>query len=352
APPAPNEFQRFVELHTGDTLQRFGTQLLLPDNRDYTVPSTATVPPEYVLNIGDVVTISLTGSVEGSVDKEIDTNGRIFLPNVGPIQVAGTRYGDLKSVVSAAVGTKYRGYNVNVGIRALRGVKVYVTGFANNPGAYTVNSLSTLVNAVLAAGGPSGGGSFRSVQLVRNNEVIRDFDLYTLILNGQKGNDAVLQNEDVINIGPLGQEMAVSGSVNNPAIFEIKPGESLEDVLRFAGGPNSLGDIKRLLLYRVENADDVGVQELPRGQAVSTPAQGGDIVQVLSEGSLIRSIAKQSVVVRIEGEVARPGNYYLPSGSAMSQVIEQAGGLSPRAFVYGTRFERQSVRRQQRESFN
>lgn len=351
SPPPPNEFEQFVLFHTGKALPRFGTQLLLPDNRDYAVAATATVPPDYVLNIGDVVTISMTGSIEGSIDKEIDTNGRIFLPRVGSVELAGVRYGDLKSVISAAIGTQYRGYSVNVGIRALRGVRVYVTGFANNPGAYTVSSLSTMANAVLAAGGPSAGGSFRSIQLLRNNEVIREFDLYDLVLNGSKAHDAILQNEDVIRIGPVGKEIAVSGSVNTEAIFEIKPGETFEQLLTYAGGPNSLADKTRLMLYRVTDQDGAGVREIARQDASTMAAQGGDIIQVLSEGTLIRSISKQAVLVRVEGEVEHPGNYYVPANTEMNDVIAQAGGLTRRAYVYGTRLERMSVRLQQRDSY-
>jgi protein involved in polysaccharide export with SLBB domain len=351
-PPAkPNEFEQFVFAATGKRLQRFGADLLLPSNRDYAVPATATVPPDYVLNVGDIVTISMTGSIEGSVDKEIDTNGRIFLPRVGSVRLAGVRYGSLKAVIASAIGSQYRGYSVNVGIRQLRGVRVYVTGFANNPGTYSVNSLSTMANAVLAAGGPSAGGSFRSIKLFRNNELVREFDLYQFVLNGNKANDAILQNEDVLYISPVGEQVAITGSVNSEAIFEAKSGETFEDLLRYAGGTNSLADQSRLMLYRLSNFDSIGVQEVSRSEAAGMFAKGGDIVQVLSEGTLIRSVSKQSVLVRIEGEVERPGSYYVPANTRLEDVLAKAGGLSSRAFVFGTRLERVSVRRQQRESY-
>ena len=227
------------------------------------------MPPGYVLNVGDMVIISMTGSIEGSVDKEIDTNGNVFLPRIGSIRLAGVRYGDLKQVISNAIGTQYRGYTVNVGVRQLRGVRVYVTGFANNPGAYTVNSLSTMSNAVLAAGGPSAGGSFRSVKLYRNNELISEFDMYQFILGGDKSADAVLQNEDVLVIPPVGQEVAITGSVNAEAIYEAKPGETLEKLLSYAGGLNNLADRSRLMLYRLSNFDSVGVKEISRTEAES-----------------------------------------------------------------------------------
>lgn len=348
----PNEFERFVERTTGRRLPRFGSDLLLPSNRDYAVPTTATVPPGYVLNVGDRVEIGMTGSIEGSVQRAIDTNGRIFLPRVGAIRVAGVRYGDLKDTIARAIGTRFRNFTVTVGIAELRGVRVYVTGFANNPGAYTVNSLSTMVNAVLAAGGPSAGGSFRSVKLYRNNEQVSDFDLYQLILRGDRTGDAVLQNEDVLFIPPVGPQAAVAGSVNTEAIFELRPGETLERLLAYAGGTNSLADQTRLLLYRLSNYDTVGAVAIARAEAATTPAAGGDIVQLLSEGTLQRSVLRQSVVVRVEGEVNAPGNYYVPPNTPLADVLARAGGLTARAYVYGTRYERQSERRAQGEAFD
>ena len=349
--PPPNEFERFVERTAGRKLPRFGTDLLLPSNRDYATPATATVPPSYILNVGDKIQIGMTGSIEGSVQREIDTNGRIFLPKVGSIRLAGTRYGDLKETISRAIGLKYRNFTVNVGIDDLRGVRVYVTGFANNPGAYTVNSLSTMVNAVLAAGGPAAGGSLRSVKLYRNNELVSDFDLYQMLLRGDRSGDATLQNEDVLFIPPVGQQIAVTGSVNNEAIFEIKPGETLDQVLGYAGGTNSLADQSRLLLYRLANYDTIGAKQIDRAQAASTAAADGDIVQILSSGSLQRSVLRQSVVVRIEGEVNAPGNYYVPANTPLSEVLARAGGLTSRAYVYGTRYERVSEQRAQGEAF-
>ena len=350
-PPKPNEFERYVERVLGRKLPRFGTNLLLPAERDFATPATATVPPDYILNVGDVVSIAMAGSIEGSVEREIDTNGRIFLPKVGAIQLAGIRYGDLQDRISAAIGRQYRGYNVSVGIRRLRGVRVYVTGFANNPGAFTVSSLSTMANAVFQAGGPSSGGSFRSVKLYRRGAEVADFDLYQLVRGGNRVNDAVLQNEDVLFIPPTGPQVAVIGSVNEEAIYETKPGESLETALALAGGPNDLGDTSRAILYRTSEASRVGPQEVRREAMANANTIGGDIVQILSRGSLIQPVDRQSVLVRVEGEVNRPGNYYVAPNTPMSQIMDLAGGLTPRAFAFGTRLTRQSVRIQQRESF-
>lgn len=350
-PAAPGEFETWVKDVTGRDLKRFGADLLIPAARDFAIPATTTIPPDYALNVGDFVSISLTGSVEGSVDLEIDRDGNIFLPNVGAVPLIGVRYRDLKDRVAAAIGRQYRGYDVSVSIKKLRGVRVYVTGFANNPGAYSVTSLSTLVNAVLAAGGPSAGGSFRSVKLYRNGAEVADFDLYQLLRKGDRSLDPLIQNEDVLFIPPVGKQMAVIGSVNEEAIYETRPGESLADMLALAGGPTTVADPSRLILYRLSDQDTVGSRQIDRAMASNERAEGGDIVQILPQGTLARSLDKQQAVVRIEGEVNRPGNYFVPPNTPLAQIVEMAGGLTPRAFVYGTRFFRESVRAQQRRSF-
>ena len=350
-PAAPNEFERYVERVLGRRLPRFGNDLLLPSSRDFATPATAAVPPDYILNVGDVVAIYMTGSVEGSVEREIDTQGDIFLPKIGQVHLAGIRYADLRDRVAAAIGRQYRGYDVTVGIRRLRGIRVYVTGFANNPGAFTVSSLSTIANAVLQAGGPSSGGSFRSVKVYRRGQEVADFDLYQLVRGGDRLNDMVLQNEDVLFIPPVGPQVAVVGSVNEEAIYEARPGETIEDLVRYSGGPNSLGENNRLFLYRTSDEARPGPQQLGRQVAGSMSVAGGDILQVLSKGSLTQPVDRQSVLVRLEGEVYRPGNYYVAPNTPLSQVLASAGGLTPRAFAFGTKLQRASVKEQQRESY-
>ncbi len=351
-PLKPGEFETWARAVTGrSTLKRFGSDLLLPGSRDFAVPATSTIPPDYALNVGDTVSISLTGSVEGSVDVEIDRNGRIFLPNVGSVSLVGVRYRDLKDRISAAIGRKYRGYEVTVSVTQLRGVRVYVTGFAAHPGAYSVNSLSTLVNAVLQAGGPAAGGSFRSAKLYRNGQEVADFDLYQLLREGDRSHDPLLQNEDVIFIPAVGRQIAVIGSVNEEAIYEVKPGESLDDALRVAGGPTNLADASRLILYRQSDQDTVGSRQIERTAAASLAAEAGDIIQILPQGSLARPLDRQQAIVRIEGEVNKPGNYYVAPNTPLAEVVAMAGGLTPRAYVYGTRFSRESVRAQQRRGF-
>jgi protein involved in polysaccharide export with SLBB domain len=350
-PPAvPGEFERFVAAVLGQSLPRFGSTLV-GDTRAFAPSTNATIPPDYRINAGDTVALGLTGSVEGALQLTVDSNGRIFIPRIGAVNVGGVRYGDLEGVLRGAVGREFREFNVSVSVGELQGLRVYVTGFVASPGAYTVSSLSTVVNAVLAAGGPSASGSFRTISLQRNGRTITTLDLYDLLLNGDKSNDVVLQNEDVIFIGPVGNQVAITGSVNNRGIFEMVPGESLDDLLRYAGGPSSVADRDRLLVANVSNINQSGWQSLTWAEALTTAPEAGGIVRVLSAVGLSQPLERQAVLVTIEGEVERPGNYYLRPGSTMADLIAQAGAYTPRAYLFGTRVLRDSIRVQQEQGF-
>ncbi|KHS48784.1 capsule polysaccharide export system periplasmic protein KpsD [Novosphingobium subterraneum] len=349
--PKLSEFEQFLASMAGRKVSRFGADLLVPSATDYSVPSALVIPPDYPIGVGDVIAINLTGSVVGSAEFPVDANGRIFLPNIGEVSLIGVRYRDLKRHVSQAIGAQYRGYDVSVSIKKLHGIRVFVTGFAQQPGVYTVNSLSTLLGALIAAGGPNAGGSLRSVKLYRNGQEVQDFDLYDILRKGDRSRDPILRNEDVLFVPPVGKQVAVIGSANEEAIYELRGQETLEDLLAYAGGPNQLADPDRVILYRLADRDSIGSRELPRAQLALSPAEGGDVLQILAKGSLARPIEKQSVLVRLEGEVQRPGNYFVAPGTSVGEVVRLAGGFTSRAFVYGTVFSRATVREQQRESF-
>lgn len=362
-PPPRNEFSKFVEKTLGRPLPRFGEALQIdnqtwgalqgPAGEDvYTLPSTTTVPPDYLLNPGDEVVIHLTGSLEGEIRQTIDKDGRINLQRVGPVSLVGVRYGELQNVLTRKVGEQYRNFKLSVTVGQLKGVKVYVTGYAARPGAYTMNSLSTLVNAALAAGGPGAGGSFRSVQLRRGGQLISDFDLYDLLLKGDKSRDSILQNEDVLYIAPVGPEVAITGSINTEAIYEAKSGETLGDLIRYAGGTSSLADDTKAFVSRLTNLDTMGWEKIDLARTRAGAVQRGDIFKITSIADFARPLEKQSIVIKIEGEVAKPGRYYLPPNATMADVLAQAGGLTSRAFVFGSEIDRVSVQQQQQAGFD
>ncbi|MEO7026931.1 MAG: SLBB domain-containing protein [Caulobacteraceae bacterium] len=351
-PPPPSEFEAFVAKTLGRSLHRFGASLVTGASKGFAVPPTTTIPPDYILNPGDELVIGVTGSVEAVLRLVIDPEGRIFVPRIGAINVAGARYGDLAEALARRFSEQYKQARLSVSIGHLHGMTIYVTGYAVSPGAYTVSSLSTMVDAVLAAGGPAAGGSFRDIELRRNGQIITDLDLYDLLLRGDKTHDAVLRNDDVLNIAPVGPELAVTGSVNAEAIYEAKPGETLADVIRFAGGLNSLADDTRLIVARLGDLDLTGSRKLTFAQARTFPAERGDIVRVLSLGDIARPMERQAILATIDGEVDHPGRFYLQPGATLGDLLARAGGLTSGAFVFGANFARESVRAQQQVSYD
>lgn len=348
---APGEFEKYIDRLLGRKIPLYGSALVLPALRDFAAPATATVPPDYIVQPGDTIDIALSGSLDGSVAREVDSNGRVFLTGVGAVQLAGIRNSDLQKVVARAIGTKFRGFTAAVTVTKLRGIRVYVTGLANNSGAFTVSSLSTLANAVFQAGGPNSGGSWRAIKLYRNGQEIADFDLYQLTRGGSRVNDVQLQNEDVLFIPPAGPQVAVIGSVGEEGIFEARSGEAVSDMLAAAGGPNTVADASRFALYHSGNPDQAGPLQFNMTLARATPVEPGDIIQLLSTGTLTMPVEKQKILVRVEGEVARPGIFWVAPGTQSGEVIAQAGGLTTRAYPFGTKFIRASERIQQQESF-
>ncbi|OSZ70698.1 hypothetical protein CAP39_06970 [Sphingomonas sp. IBVSS1] len=350
-PARPGEFELLMERLLGRKLRRFGDTLLLPGGRDFATPATATVPADYVIQPGDKIELGLTGSLNGTTTLDVDTNGRVFITEVGAVRVAGFRNAELRDRLAQAIGSRFRNFTVNVVVRELRGIRVYVTGFAARPGSFTLSGLSTVANAVLQAGGPAAGGSFRSIKVYRNSREIGSFDLYDLLRGGRRITDVNLQNEDVLFIPPAGPQVAVIGSVQDEAIYELRQGETLADAVKVAGGPNTLADASQLVLYRSGKPEQAGPQMIPLAGAAGVAAEAGDIVQMLSQGSLIQPTNQQSMLVRVEGEVARPGNYYLPAGSRLADVLQKAGGLTDRAYPFAARFTRQMVKVQQQANY-
>jgi len=228
---------------------------------------------------------------------------------------------------------------------------VFVGGYVQRPGSVTVNGLSSILHTIMRAGGPSASGSFRDIHLRRGGKEVAVFDLYDLLLKGNRDTDALVQPDDVIFVGPIGTQVAVLGSVNQQAIYELKPGETLADVLGMAGGLNAVADSSRVTLERLADRNSGRVVELSLPAHLHDALASGDIVHAFSviAASLPQEVQNQHV--RVEGEVAHPGDYILPPGSHISDALRAAGGLTGSAYPYGTEFSRESVRRQQQINY-
>jgi len=348
-PYVPSEFERYVKDVMGDDIRRFGTELMTgpASLRE----SSSQIPPDYLISVGDEVLVTVWGSVDADLRLSVDRGGRIMLPRVGPVMVAGLRYSELNAAIDQRVAQVFRNYKLSTSLGKLRSIRVYMTGFTARPGAYTVSSLATLVNAVMQAGGPSAAGSFRQIELRRGAKTVSQFDFYELLLKGDKSKDLALQAEDVIHIGPVGSQVALTGSVNRPAIFELKPLETLNDLLAMAGGFTAVADRSRLTVETLDARNAQRIHELSLPQQGQQQPRNGDLLRAFSAVASTLPQHKQNKLVRIEGEVVRPGEFILPANSTLMDAIRAAGGLTPNAFLYGAEFSRNSVRVQQEQNY-
>lgn len=348
------EFERYVQRIAGDDadIRRLGAELVTDRSRTGATPEgSSQIPPDYVISLGDEVLITLWGSVEADLRLTVDRSGRITIPRVGSVLVAGLRFADLNTAIDNRVAQSFRGYRLSTSLGKLRSIRVYVTGFTQKPGAYSVSSLSTVVNALMQAGGPSASGSFRNIELRRGGKVVSQFDLYDLLIRGEKSGDRVLQAEDVVHIGPVGTQVALIGSVNRPAIFELKPGETVDDLLLMAGGFSATADRSRLSIESLDTRNNTRINELSLPAQRRQTLQGGDLLRAFSALEVALPQQRQNKRVRIEGEVNRPGDLILPADSTLADAIRAAGGLTPGAFVYGSEFNRESVRISQQQQY-
>lgn len=487
-PPAapvwePDQYQRFVEAATGQRLDHFGHDLFNAPPSTFAPLEDVPVPADYVIGPGDELLIRLWGSVEMNTQVKVDRNGLIRLSRIGTFSVTGIRADEIEAYLRDKVARQFKNFSISASLGQLRSMQIYVMGQARRPGAYVVSSLSTLVSALFASGGPNATGSLRHIKLMRHDREIGELDLYALLTKGDKSADARLQAGDVIVIPPAGPRAALLGAVHRPAIYELRQdGETIEQVLAYAGGmpvtalprEASLERISsekggRRVIERVDlssgadrfllkNGDmltfphiGLGIDNavtlrghvaaptrqafmpgmrvrdlIPNRNALLTPEyfknknalvgyrQGypdageqakqadqqplrldeeinwdyarierlnpanlrtelipfnlakavlegdpahnlllapGDVVSIFSRQDVRVPQARETHMVKLEGEVAVPGLYQAKPGETLRQLLVRVGGLTPDAYLFGARFFRESVRLDQEKSW-
>ena len=343
---APSEFEIYVSGLAGTEVRRLGTDLMLPA-RGATSESNRHVPMDYLVGYGDEIQLTLWGSLDADLRLTVDRSGRIVVPRVGPVVVAGVRNADLNALLTQRVGQVFKNFQLSATLGRLRSIRYYVTGFVARPGAYSVSSLATVMTGLVQSGGPSAAGSFRQIELRRNGQVVGRFDLYDLLVRGDKKGDLPLQADDVLHVGPIGQQVALIGSVNRPAIVELRGGETVSDAIAYVGGLSTVADVHRVAIEQLSERNDRRVVELALPLGGTQRLNNGDVVRAFNSVTTILPQAKQYKRVRVEGEVARPGDYVLPPTSTLADAVQAAGGLTAQAYLFGTDLSRESVRKVQ-----
>ena len=321
----PTEFQRLVAASTGQQLPIFGASLF---NDPQTFAPSENIPtsPDYLIGPGDELRVQVYGQVNQQYRFVVDRTGDISYPEVGTIHVAGVRYGDLEGYLTRQLSRDFRNFQLNVNLGQLRTIQIFVVGEGSRrPGTYDISSFSTLLNALFVSGGARAQGDLRDIQVIRGKQTIIHFDLYDLLLRGDKSKDISLATGDVIFIPTAQTQVAVSGSVNNPAIYEIKPGDTVKGLIALAGGDTSVAlgtrvRIERIYEHTMRNIVDVDL-------AVSDPVlENGDIVTV---GTILDRY-KDAVTLR--GNVAFPGRYVWHPGMRILDLVPTKEQLITREY--------------------
>lgn len=324
-PLPPTEFQRLIAASLGQTLPVFGRNLFQGVPSTFAPLDQVPVPSDYVIGPGDELRIHVWGQVNFNSFVKVSTAGSVYLPQAGEVHVSGLAFADLDSQLRRSIARIYRNFDLSVEMGQLRSIQVIVVGQARRPGTYTISSLSTLVNALFYSGGPSAEGSMRQIQVKRGTATVTTFDLYDLLVHGDKSKDVHLLPGDVIFIPPVGPQVALAGSVHNPAIYELKGDTSIADVLELGGGRSSVAADSRIAIERISSHHSREAMEIAL-TATGTPVQDGDLIRVIS---LVPRFEK---TVTVRGNLANPGHFGWHPGMRLSELLPDKDSLITRNY--------------------
>ncbi|HCH6450041.1 TPA: SLBB domain-containing protein [Vibrio parahaemolyticus] len=307
-----------MDLAKDEELKRFGLDLFAGSPTTFAPVSDVPVPTDYTVGAGDEIVIQLFGKENTTHRLRVNRAGIINFPSLGPVQVAGMTFSDVRDSLNQRVKEQMIGVRSDISLGEMRTMQVFVMGDAYKPGAYTVSALTTISQAIYYSGGFSESGALRNVQLKRNGQVIRKLDMYDLLLKGDARNDIRLLPGDVVFIGALGNTISIDGEVNRPAIYEIKPGETYKQAIQMAGGftANAYSDQIEVKRYAEKGARDALTLNFSQSHDQQTKVKDGDAVNVLKKNEELTRY------VQIEGDVRHPGFIEWKSGLRIADLFQ------------------------------
>ena len=315
-------------------LERFGAALFrnsaaAPDKAPLSIP----VGADYVLGPGDELVIDYWGASSQHLQRAVDREGRIGLPEAGAVVVAGRTLGEAQQIIQRMLGQQLRGITVDVSLGKLRAVRAFVVGDVKNPGAYDISSLSTPLSALIAAGGPTETGSYRTVKHYRGKALVEEVDLYDLMLKGVTGSEVHIESGDSILVPPAGAQVTVAGKVRRPAIYELRREQTLDQVLDLAGGVPVTGELSRIKVERVQAHERKEMLSVNVGGVTNVQAsldafsrfhvQDGDVITVAP------ILPYSNRTVYLQGHVFRPGKYPYKDGFKVTDLVASFDDLLP-----------------------
>lgn len=283
------------------------------------------IPLKYVVGPGDEVRIALWGRVNANYNLTVDRDGKISIPTLGPLTVAGMTFEQMSQYIIQQE-QQITGTSVDVSLGALRTMQIFVLGDIRRPGAYTIGSFATITDALLMAGGPTEIGSMRNIQLKRKDKVIHSFDLYDLLLKGDKSHDVIMQAGDIVFVPVIGPYVGVAGNVKRPALYELRKDFSLEYLFDLAGGiiPTAYTQqiqVERTIKNEKKIVIDIDDKNLTRAKSITI--QDADLIKVFS------IVDKDVNVVYLNGNVKKGGKYALKPGMRIRDILKDEADLLP-----------------------
>ena len=309
-----------------DAVKPFGYDLFAGEPTTFMPNESAPVPDTYLVGRGDQLLINFYGKESESFEVIVDREGRINIPDLSPVQVAGLTFAEVKELIKVKVEQEVIGVKAFVSLGKLRSIRILVLGEAYKPGSYSVSSLTTVSHALFISGGVSDIASLRNIQVKRGGKLVTNFDLYDLLIRGDSSNDIILKPGDVVFIPSVGEQVTVEGLVKSPAIFELKKGETAEQLLKMAGGIKPNAYAKSVIVERFNNQHkEVLSVDFSKKQVNYTP-QDGDRIRFSAIGE------QYQTSISLIGAVVRPGNYQWYKGKRISDILGSVrGDLLPQA---------------------
>lgn len=310
-------------------LDKFGYDLFSGIPTTYTPVNNIPVPANYIIGPGDIIKVQLYGKENKSYELTVERDGAVQFPELGPINVAGLSYSELKESLAQRISEQYIGVQSNISLGELRSIQVFVLGESFKPGAYTVSSLSTVMNVLHASGGLTDIGSLRNIQLKRNGQLISTIDLYDLLLKGDTSDDKKLRSGDVIYIPSSREMVSVAGEVARPAIYEVKDEQTVSELIELAGGLLPTAYKSDIRIERISDSGQQTVVDMDFTSDVGrrTKIQNGDVVKIYP------AVERKENVVELTGHVYRPGLFKWTEGLKLTDIIKSEIHLKPHANI-------------------
>jgi protein involved in polysaccharide export with SLBB domain len=318
-------------------LQRFGSEIFHNGTGNLErLPMDMPVGPEYVLGPGDGLSIQLWGGVSERLVRVVDRQGRVALPETGSLEVSGKSLGEVQHLIQTALRSEFRDVQADVSLSRLRSVRIFVVGDVERSGAYDVSSLSTPLNAVFMAGGPTSAGSLRIIEHLRGTQLLQTTDVYDLLLHGVRSDLQGLQSGDTVRVPPLGAEVTVEGMVRRPAIYELDGEKNLAQILELAGGVLQSGTLRHVDVERTEAHQSRSMLRLdiPEDNNKETVTKALDDFQI-QDGDKVKIspiLPYADKTVYLEGHVFRPGKFAYRDGMKVTDIIHSYNELLPEPY--------------------